>query len=93
MVPFFVLVLRRLGILAVVVALAYFTAFELFPFLDKRIPALWAAFITYSSMAYIGIPAVIRVLRFIYKPNRIPLHATTSDGWASDPVNLAILAR
>jgi hypothetical protein len=92
MVPFFVLVLRRLGILAAVVALAYFTAFELFPFLDRRIPALWAALITYSLMAYIGIPAAIRVLRFVYKPNHVPLYTTTGDGWASDPVNIAVLA-
>jgi LssY C-terminus len=93
MVPFFILVLRRLGIFIVVVALAYFTAFELFPFLDKRIPALWAALITYSLMAYIGIPSAIRILRFIYKPNHVPTYTATSDGWASDPVNIAVLAR
>jgi hypothetical protein len=92
MVPFFVLVLRRLGILAAVVALAHFTAFELFPFLDRRIPALWAALITYSIMAYIGIPAAVRILRFVYKPNHVPHYTTTGDGWASDPVNIAVLA-
>lgn len=92
MVPFFVLVLRRLGILIAVVALAYFTAFELFPFFDKRIPALWAALVTYSIMAYIGIPAAVRLLRFVYKPNHVPLYTSTSDGWASDPVNIAVLA-
>lgn len=93
MVPFFVLALRRLGILVTVVALAYFTAFTLFPFLDKRIPALWAALITYSLMAYIGIPAAVRILRFVYKPNHVPAVTTTGDGWASDPVNIAVLAR
>lgn len=92
MVPFFILVLRRLGILIAVVALAYFTAFQLFPFFDRRIPALWAALVTYSIMAYIGIPAAIRGLRFIYKPNHVPLFTTTGDGWASDPVNIAVLA-
>ncbi len=93
MVPIFVLVLRRLGILIAVVALAYFTAFGLYPYLDRRIPALWAALVTYSLMAYIGIPTAIRLLRFIYKPNHIPHYTTTSDGWASDPVNIAVLAR
>jgi len=92
MVPFFMLVLRRLGILAAVVALAYFTAFQLFPFFDRRIPALWAALTTYSIMAYIGIPTAIRVLRFVYKPNHVPIFTTTGDGWASDPVNIAVLA-
>jgi hypothetical protein len=92
MVPFFVLVLRRLGILVAVVALAHFTTFELFPFLDRRIPALWAAAITYSIMAYIGVPAAIRILRFVYKPNHVPLYTSTGDGWASDPVNIAVLA-
>ena len=92
MVPFFVLVLRRLGVLAVVVALAYFTTFQLFPFFDRRFPALWAALITYSLMAYIGIPAAVRALRFVYKPNHVPLYTSTGDGWASDPVNIAVLA-
>lgn len=92
MIPFVVLVLRRLGILAAVIALAYFTAFTLFPFLDRRIPALWAALITYSVMAYFGIPAAVRILRFIYKPNHVPAVTTTGDGWASDPVNIAVLA-
>ncbi len=92
MVPFFVLALRRLGILVAVVALAYFTAFELFPFFDRRVPALWAALITYSLMAYVGIPAAIRILRFVYKPNHVPLYTATGDGWASDPVNIAVLA-
>ena len=92
MVPFVVLVLRRLGILAAVVALAYFTAFTLFPFLDRRIPALWAALITYSIMAYFGVPMAVRILRFIYKPNHVPAVTTTGDGWASDPVNIAVLA-
>lgn len=92
MVPFFVLILRRLGILLAVIALAYFTAFTLFPFLDRRIPALWAALVTYSLMAYIGIPAAVRVLRFVYKPNHVPHFTTTGDGWASDPVNIAVLA-
>jgi hypothetical protein len=86
------LALRRLGILAAVVALAYFTAFQLFPFFDRRIPALWAALVTYSIMAYIGIPMAIRVLRSVYKPNHVPLFTTTGDGWASDPVNIAVLA-
>lgn len=92
MVPFFVLVLRRLGILVAVVLLAYFTAFQLFPFFDRRIPALWAALITYSIMAYVGIPTAIRILRFVYKPNHVPIFTTTGDGWASDPVNIAVMA-
>ena len=92
MVPFFVLVLRRLGILVAVIALAYVTAFQLFPFFDRRFPTLWAALVTYSLMAYIGIPTTIRVLRFVYKPNHVPLYTTTGDGWASDPVNIAVLA-
>jgi hypothetical protein len=93
MVPFFVLVLRRLSILTAVILLAYLTAFQLFPFFDRRIPALWAALITYGIMAYVGIPAAIRILRFIYKPNHVPAVTTTGDGWASDPINIAVLAR
>jgi hypothetical protein len=91
MVPFVVLVFRRLGILAAVIALAYFTPSHYFPVLDRRIPALWAALITYSIMAYIGVPAAVRILRFVYKQttSRPYYHR---DGWASDPVNIAVLA-
>jgi hypothetical protein len=92
MVRVVVLILRRLGVLAVVVLLAYFTAFLLFPFLDRRFPALWAALVTYSLMAYAGIPMAVRILRFVYKPNHVPHFTATGDGWASDPVNIAVLA-
>jgi hypothetical protein len=92
MISFFMLWLRRLGILLLVVGLAYFTAFQMFPFFDRRLPALWAALITYSIMAYVCIPTVIRVIRFVHRPNHVPLYTTTGDGWASDPVNIAVLA-
>jgi len=92
MIPFCILVLRRLGILSAVVALAYFTTFQLFPFFARRIPRLWAVLVTYSLMAYVIIPMAIRLLRFVYKPNHVPVSTTTGDGWASDPVNIAVSA-
>lgn len=92
MVSLLLLSLRRLGILMMVVSLAYLTGFQMFPYFDRRLPAVWAALATYSIMAYICIPAAIRVIRFVHKPNHVPLYTTTGDGWASDPVNIAVLA-
>lgn len=93
MISHVLLYIRRIIILLIVCGLAYFTVFTLFPFIDARLPLLIAVIITYGLMAYVGIPAVLRVLRLIDRPNHVPTYCTTSDGWASDPINIAILAR
>jgi hypothetical protein len=86
------LLLRRALIFALVAGLAYFTVFQLFPYIDDRLPSLIAVLATYLIMAYAVIPAFIRVFRLFERPNHIPTSAMTGDGWPSDPVNVAILA-
>lgn len=63
------------------------------PFVDSRIPLFFALLATYSLLAYVVIPALIRLFRLVIKPNHIPRYATTGDGWAADPVNIAVVAR
>lgn len=92
MLRFFRLLLRRALIFSLVLGLAYFTVFFLFPYIDDRLPSMIAVLITYGVLAYIAVPALIRVLRVFDEPRHIPLYNTTSDGWPSDPVNIAVLA-
>ncbi len=47
----------------------------------------------YCLMAYIVIPGLFRIYHLIIEHDHIPLYATYGDGWASDPVNIAIVAR
>lgn len=73
--------------------MAYVTAFVALPYLNKRLPVFIAFVVLYVGVAYFGIPALIRVWRVMFRPNHLPLYATTPDGWPSDPVNIAIVAR
>lgn len=93
MIRFMRLLLRRVLVFSLVFGFAYFTVFQLFPYIDDRLPSLIAVLVTYCLVAYLGIPALVRVMRMFDKPNHIPLYNVTGDGWASDPVNIAILAR
>jgi hypothetical protein len=84
--------LWRLLVLALGVALAY-GAFIAVPFLDRRLPFFIALLVVYIGVAYFALPAIIRFWRVLIKPDHIPLYATTADGWPSDPVNIAIVAK
>lgn len=93
MIRFMRLLIRRVLVFALVCGFAYFTVFQLFPYIDDRLPSLIAVLATYCLVAYLGIPALVRLMRLFDKPNHIPLYNITGDGWASDPVNIAVLAR
>jgi hypothetical protein len=57
-------------------------------------PAVFGALLlTYCLMAYFVIPNLMRLFHVFSKPDHIPLYVTTGDGWPSDPVNLAIIAK
>lgn len=70
----------------------YLTVFRVFPYFDARLPLALTLFLIYCLLAYGAIPALVRLLRVFIKPNHIPMYSTTSDGWPSDPVNIAIIA-
>lgn len=67
--------------------------FKIFPYVDKKLPVYVALLATYCLIAYVFIPTMIRLFRLVIKPNHIPLYVTTSDGWPSDPVNIAIVVK
>ncbi len=85
------IVWRILTFLLVILA-AYSTAFMLVPYLDRRMPAFPAALLGYGVFAYIVLPLVSRFWHIVFRPNHIPRYVVTSDGWAADPVNIAVIA-
>jgi hypothetical protein len=84
--------LWRLIIFALGLALIWL-AVELFPYADAQLPQLIVLFLMYCLFAYGLIPLLIRLFRVVIKPDHIPLYVTTADGWPSDPVNIAIIAK
>jgi LssY C-terminus len=71
----------------------WFLVFEVVPYADKRLPTFFAVLLGYCILAYLIIPALFRLYHVIVKHDHIPLYVTTGDGWASDPVNLAIIVK
>ena len=59
----------------------------------SRFAIFFAALAIYCLMAYLIIPALFRLYHVLIKHDHIPLYATFGDGWASDPVNIAIIVR
>ncbi len=81
----------RLMVFIVGVGFIYLTVRSIFPYLDRRLPLLLVVIILYILIAYLAVPALVRLWRLVIKPNHIPMYVTTGDGWASDPVNIAIV--
>ena len=86
-------IIWRIVILFIIVGLSWVTYRYLWPYLDHRFPSWVVIFLLYLLVAYVFIPAIFRLWRVVFTPNHIPLYASTGDGWSSDPVNLAILAK
>lgn len=85
--------LWRVLIFAAGTLILWFTVFKAFPYADARLPMYVVLLLLYCFLAYVAIPALIRVFRLVIKPNRIPLYVTMSDGWPSDPINLAVIVK
>lgn len=72
---------------------AWFLFFVVRRYADSQLPGIVVYLLLWCVSAYFVVPLLLRILRLVIKPNHIPLYATTPDGWPSDPVNLAIIAR
>ncbi len=86
-------IIWRLLILLLGVTLAFGVIDQGFPYLDQYFPSWLVFLIAYLFVAYIGIPVLIRLWRVVIKPDHLPVYVTTGDGWASDPVNIAVVCR
>jgi hypothetical protein len=65
----------------------------LWPNDNSRIAIFFALLFIYCLMAYLIIPALFRLYHVFIKHDHIPLYATYGDGWASDPVNIALVVK
>jgi hypothetical protein len=84
-------VLKRLAVLLLGALVVYLVINQVFPFFDHRTPLALALFATYAVTAYLLIPLAFRAFRLVYQPTHLPLYCTTPDGFASDPVNIALV--
>ncbi len=83
---------KRFAVLLPGIIIAYFSVRDIFPYFDRRLPLSLAILLTYVLAAYVMIPAVIRLYRIIRPPDHLPLYCVTPDGFASDPLNIGIIA-
>lgn len=91
MIPLLVRGVKRLLVLLVGLGIVYTAVVKVFPFFDHRLPIAIALFATYVVMAYFAIPAIVRAIRFFFRPRHIPLYCITPDGFASDPINIGLI--
>lgn len=82
---------KRLAVLLPGLVVTYFAVSDFYPAIEKQVPAALASLLTYMVVAYVVIPALMRLIRIIIKPKHIPLYCTTPDGFASDPVNVGVV--
>ncbi|MCA9327736.1 hypothetical protein KDA14_04370, partial [Candidatus Saccharibacteria bacterium] len=93
MIPFVLRLLWRFIILLLGAAALSFLVMVFWPETNSRDAIFTALLLIYCLMAYIIIPALMRLFHVFMHPDHIPLYVTTRDGWPSDPVTLAIVAR
>lgn len=83
---------KRFAVLVPGIIIAYFSVRDIFPYFDQRLPLSLAILLTYVLAAYLLIPALIRLIRIFFPPDHLPLYCVTPDGFASDPLNIGIIA-
>jgi hypothetical protein len=91
MFQFFLRAIARFAILLPGIVIAYFCVFEIFPYIDDRLPLGVAVILTYALGAYVFVPAFMRLVRIIRPPAHLPIYSVTPDGLASDPINIGII--
>jgi hypothetical protein len=83
---------KRLAVLLPGLTIAAVSINNIYPLVDKGTPSLVAFLVTYALAAYVLIPALTRFTRLFIKPRHLPVYSVTPDGYASDPVNIGIIA-
>ena len=83
---------KRAAVLLPGIFIAYLSVRDIFPYIDKRLPDVVSILVTYALGAYVLVPALIRLYRIFWPPTHLPLYCVTPDGFASDPLNVGIMA-
>lgn len=92
MTQYFLRLAKRFAVLLPGIVIAYFSVRNIFPYFDSKLPLGFAVLFTYILAAYIILPAMVRVYRIIRPAKHLPLYCVTPDGFASDPLNIGIVA-
>lgn len=92
MIQYLLRLAKRFAVLLPGIVIAYFSVRDIFPYFDQRLPLGLAILATYALGAYLLIPALIRGFRIFRPANHLPLYCVTPDGFASDPLNIGIIA-
>ncbi len=72
------------------IGVTYLVIKDLYPVINRRLPAAAAVLATYVLVAYLLIPLSIRLIRLVSRPRHVPFYSTTPDGFASDPINIGL---
>ena len=83
---------KRFAVLLPGIVIAYLSVRDIFPYFDRRLPLAFAILITYALGAYVLVPGLIRLFRIVRPAGHLPLYCVTPDGFASDPLNIGIVA-
>jgi len=83
---------KRFAVLLPGIIIAYLSVRDIFPYINKRLPDVLSILVTYVIGAYILVPALIRLFRVLRPPDHLPLYCVTPDGFASDPLNIGVIA-
>lgn len=78
-------------VLIPLIVVAYLSTFRIFPWLEDHSPLVVAIVVTYALVAYAFVPGVMRLVHLIWPPKHVPLYCVTPDGFASDPLNIALV--
>src|SRR5258708_745426 len=92
MIQFFLRPAKRFAVLLPGIVIAYFSVRDVFPYFNRRLPDAYAVLATYILGAYVLVPALIRLFRILRPATHLPLYCVTPDGFASDPLNIGIVA-
>jgi LssY C-terminus len=82
---------KRLLVMAVGLSLSMLIYKELYVFLRHHYSFWIAVGSTYAISAYLILPLAIRGIQMVIKPDHIPHHTMTPDGFANDPVNVGVV--
>ncbi|PIZ61749.1 hypothetical protein COY17_03750 [Candidatus Saccharibacteria bacterium CG_4_10_14_0_2_um_filter_52_9] len=83
---------KRFTVLVPGIVITYFSVRNIFPYFDNHLPLGLAILVTYALGAYVFVPVIIRLVRILRPVDHLPLYCVTPDGFASDPLNIGIIA-
>lgn len=86
----FARLIKRLLVFLPGLLVAFYVIRDVYPVLDRQIPAAPALLLAYLLAAYVLIPGILRLFRLVFPPKHVPLYSTTPDGFASDPIQIGL---